>query len=78
MGRLSDEDKVKETIRFNIERFRLATVTVLTIGAGTVSMINEGNVNGTKTFFIATGIILIVASIILGTRYFKSIKRHIK
>lgn len=55
---LTRDDKIKEKIKFNTEVLRLTAVSILAIGGGTMSLIDEGVFNGRRNFMIAFGLIL--------------------
>jgi len=76
--RLSESDKIKERIKFNTELLRLYVVGLLTIGGGTVAIIDRGAFNGRENFFIAIGMFLLVFLIRPIYKSFKTINRLIK
>jgi hypothetical protein len=78
MEQLNEQDKIKESIRFNIEKFRLAVIAILTIGGGTISLINDNDTTGRQRFFIAMGLFSTIVAISWAIKFFKTITQQIK
>lgn len=68
----------KERIKFNSEILRLTTVGILTIGGGTVSLLEEEVFEGQKNFLIAWGVFLVLLLVIFLLRALNTINKKIK
>ncbi len=77
MGELSAEDKVKERIKFSIERLRLCVIGLISVVGGIVSLINNDRITGKTIFFIAAGLVLTVGLIAYTYKFYNSIKQQI-
>lgn len=53
-------ERTKERLKFNLEIVRLCVVALLTTGGGIISLVIEGSINGTKSFFISMGFLFSV------------------
>jgi hypothetical protein len=71
-------DMVKEKIRFNTEILRLCVVGILTVGGGTVSLIEQDGFSGKRSFMIAIGLILLIALTTCSYHALKMINKSIK
>jgi len=60
MEEFGNQDKVKEKLKFNTEILRLTVVGILTIGGGTVTLIDQGVFSGKRNFIIAFGFVLLI------------------
>lgn len=78
MEEISPEEKIKEKIKFNTEVLRLCMVGILTIGGGTVSLIDQGVFNGRRNFIIACGFILLIVLMRFSYSVIKTINNTIK
>jgi hypothetical protein len=68
----------KERIKFNSEILRLTTVGILTIGGGTVSLLEEEVFEGQKNFLIAWGVFLVLLLVIFLLRALNTINKKIR
>lgn len=75
---LTEQDKVKEKIRLNTEKFRLSIIALITIGGGTISLINVSANTAVDSFFIAWGLLLSIGCGASGYNFYNDIKRLIK
>ena len=64
-------DRVKERIKFNTEVLRLSTVGILTIGGGTISIIQQEVLTLENGFIVISGFII---AIILSIFLFKALR----
>ena len=75
---LNRSDKIKENIRFNTEMLRLLIIGLISVGGGTISLINDGHLNGGKVFFITSGLLLSTGLIAGFIMFLNAIKQQIK
>jgi hypothetical protein len=77
MTDLDEEDKMKEKIRFKIELFRLSVLGLISLGGGTITIINKSTGGGRDAFFISTGYLLTVCLIIYARKTYNELKQLI-
>ena len=78
MEELSDREKTTEKIRFKIELLKLSIIGLMSIGGGTIAIVNVGLTSGRNTFFIAGGYLLMVWLLIHSYKTYNELKRLIK
>lgn len=68
---MDKEEKIKEEIKFHVEKLRLGTAYLLTVGGATITMIIDGNMSGPTIFFTAWGLGF---SVLIVTRLYQTYK----
>jgi hypothetical protein len=74
---MSDEDKVKESIKFNIEAIKLLTLLFITTGGGAVSLIAGGVPFARHVILAAAGMMFSITSGILAIFVYRNTKKLI-